>query len=75
MREFGIDGLTGINLTGALGALRPFRMPASDDSNAAEFARIRELQLSVDLIDNIRANDGIAGLRRFATQARSSIAF
>jgi pimeloyl-ACP methyl ester carboxylesterase len=32
-------------------------MPASDDPNAAEFARIRELQLSPSLIDTVRAND------------------
>ena len=59
VREFGIDGLAGINLTGSLGALYPFRIPTSVDPNAAEFARIRELQLSVDLTDNIRANDGM----------------
>lgn len=59
VREFGIEGLAGINLTGALGALRPFRMPTAEDPNAAEFVRIRELQLSADLIDNISATDGM----------------
>lgn len=59
VREFGIEGLAGINLTGSLGALKPFRMPTSDDPNAAEFAEIRKLQLSAYLIDNIRANDGV----------------
>lgn len=59
VREFGSDSLAGINLTGSLGALRPFRMPATDDPNTAEFARIRELQLSANLIDNIRANEGV----------------
>jgi non-heme chloroperoxidase len=57
VREQGIGGLAGINLTGAIGALRPFRMPATDDPNAAEFARIRELQVSPALTDNIRAID------------------
>lgn len=57
LREFGIDGVAGINLTGALGALQPFRMPAADDPNVAEFARIRELQLSPNLVDNIRASE------------------
>jgi non-heme chloroperoxidase len=58
VREFGLTGIAGINLTGSLGALRPFRMP-TDDPNATEFARIRELQLSPDLIDNIHANEGM----------------
>ena len=54
VREFGIDKLTGIVLTGAIGGLRPFRMPPADP-NAAEFARIRELQLSPAITDNIDA--------------------
>jgi pimeloyl-ACP methyl ester carboxylesterase len=57
VREFGIDGLAGINLTGALGALRPFRMPTGEDPNAEKFAQLRELQRSPDLADNIRASD------------------
>ncbi len=57
LREFGIASVAGINLTGALGALQPFRMPAGDDPNVAEFARIRKLQLSPDLVDNIRASE------------------
>ncbi len=56
VREFGIDGLAGINLTGALGALRPFRMPTAEDPNAEKFAQLRELQRSPDLADNIRAS-------------------
>ncbi len=57
VREFGVEGLAGINLTGALGALKPFRMPQADDPNAAEFARLRELQVSPDPVDNIRASE------------------
>ena len=57
VREFGTTGLAGINLTGAQAALRPFRMPAADDPNVAEFVRLRERQLSPDLIDNIRASE------------------
>ncbi len=56
VREFGVSGIAGVVLTGALGALRPFKMPAADDPNAAEFAHTRELQLSPSLIDNIRAS-------------------
>ena len=57
VREFGVEGLAGIVLTGALGALKPFRMPQADDPNAEEFARLRELQVSPDPIDNIRASE------------------
>jgi pimeloyl-ACP methyl ester carboxylesterase len=55
LREFGVGNIAGVVLTGALGALMPFQMPTSDDPNAAEFARIRALQLSPDIVDNIRA--------------------
>ncbi len=57
VREFGVSDLAGVNLTGAVGALRPMRMPAADDPLIAEFARSRELQLSPDLVDNIRASE------------------
>ena len=57
MREFGVADIAGVNLTGAIGALRPFRMPETDDPAMEEFARIRELQLSPDLVDNIRAGE------------------
>jgi pimeloyl-ACP methyl ester carboxylesterase len=57
VREFGTTDLAGIILTGALGALRPFKMSESDDPYAAQFARNRELQLSPSLIDNIRASE------------------
>lgn len=57
VREFGVEALAGINLTGALGALRPFRMPAPDDPIVAEFAQVRELQMSPSLADNIKASE------------------
>ncbi|MDH3639730.1 MAG: alpha/beta hydrolase, partial [Gammaproteobacteria bacterium] len=57
IREFGVADIAGLNMTGALGALRPFRMPATDDPATEEFARIRELQLSPNLVDNIRASE------------------
>ncbi len=61
-REFGVNGITGIILTGGQGALKPFRMPTDDDPGAAEFARIRELQQSPDLIDYIRAGERVIPL-------------
>lgn len=57
VREFGVEGLSGLILTGALGALKPFRMPQADDPNAEEFARLRKLQVSSDPVDNIRASE------------------
>ena len=61
-REFGVDGIAGIILTGGQGALKPFRMPSGDDPDTAEFARIRELQQSPDLIDYIRAGEQVIPL-------------
>lgn len=55
VREFGAAGLAGINLTGALGALLPFRTTTSGEAGLAEFARIRELQLSPNLADQVAA--------------------
>ena len=57
IREFGVSNIAGLNLTGAIGALRPFRMSATDDAANEKFARIRELQLSPSLVDNIRATE------------------
>ena len=62
IRKFGVTDLKGLILTGALGALRPFRMPTVDDAAAAEFARLRELQLSSSLLDNIQASGGMVQL-------------
>ncbi len=63
IREFGDKGIAGIILTGGQGALRPFRMPSGDDDPAAEeFAQIRELQSSPDLIDYIRAGERVIPL-------------
>lgn len=56
VRRFGTSAIAGLNLTGALGALRPFRMPAADDPEAAEFARLRELQLSPNPRDQFAAS-------------------
>jgi len=62
IREFGVDGMAGLLLTGGQGALKPFRMPAADDLGAEEFARIRELQQSPALIDYIRAGERVIPL-------------
>ena len=64
VREYGVDGIAGILMTGGQGALRPFQMPAGDDDDpaAAEFARIRELQQSPNLIDYIRAGERVIPL-------------
>ncbi len=64
IREHGVGGLAGILLTGGQGALRPFQMPSGGDDgpDAAEFACIRELQQSPDLIDYIRAGERVIPL-------------
>ena len=63
IREFGDSSLAGIILTGGQGALRPFRMPSGgDDPDAEEFAQIRKLQSSPDLIDYIRAGERVVPL-------------
>lgn len=56
VRELGVGGLAGLNLTGAQGALLPFRMPSGDDPLAAEFSRVRALQLSTSPADNLQAS-------------------
>ncbi|MEE4185648.1 MAG: alpha/beta hydrolase [Gammaproteobacteria bacterium] len=67
VRQFGTAGIAGISLTGALGALLPFAMPsADDDPNVAEFARLRELQMSPDPRDRVAASEGMV---RFLTSA------
>ena len=63
IREFGDNGIAGIILTGGQGALRPFRMPSGDDDpDAEEFAQIRKLRSSPDLIDYIRAGERVVPL-------------
>lgn len=63
VREFGVGGMAGILMTGGQGALRPLKMPAGDDDpDAEEFAQIRELQSSPDLIDYIRAGERVIPL-------------
>ena len=56
VRQYGVGELAGLNLTGAIGALRPFRMAESGDPTANEFVRLREMQISPDLIENIEAS-------------------
>lgn len=58
IREFGLDNLSGINLTGALGALVPFRM-ATDDPDIKAILELQKLRNSPRLVDNIRANEGM----------------
>ena len=63
IREFGDESIAGILMTGGQGALTPFRMPSGDDDpDAKEFAQIRELQSSPDLIDYIRAGERVIPL-------------
>ena len=63
VREFGDKGIAGILMTGGQGALTPFRMPSGDDDpDAEEFAQIRKLQSSPDLIDYIRAGERVIPL-------------
>jgi pimeloyl-ACP methyl ester carboxylesterase len=67
VRQYGTAAIAGISLTGALGALLPFAMPSTDDDpNVAEFARIRELQMSPDPRDRVAASEGMV---RFLTSA------
>lgn len=63
IREFGVEGIAGILLAGGQGAIKPFRMPSGDDDpDAEEFAEIRKLQSSPDLIDYIRAGERVIPL-------------
>jgi non-heme chloroperoxidase len=55
VRHFGTAELAGVTLTGALGALLPFRTAAGDDAGMAEFARIRQLQVGPNLADQVAA--------------------
>ena len=63
VRHYGASGMAGILLTGGQGALRPFRMPSGDDDpDAEEFAQVRRLQSSPDLIDYIRGGERVIPL-------------
>lgn len=55
VRDFRTAELSGIVLTGALGALLPLRMTEADEAGMAAFARIRQLQLSPNLADQVAA--------------------
>ncbi len=57
IREHGDAELAGLVLTGALGALRPWRMPPPDDPVMLDFERKRKLQLSPNPVDNVDATD------------------
>lgn len=64
VRQFGISELAGMVFTGSLGALRPFvpgDTDAEDDPNMAEFVRLRELQSSPDLRDQVAASEWVVG--------------
>lgn len=56
VRESGADRLSGLLLTGAIGALKPFRLPPEDDPLAADFAEARKLQVSPDPRDQVTAS-------------------
>ncbi|MFK7957321.1 MAG: alpha/beta fold hydrolase [Lysobacterales bacterium] len=58
IREYGTKGLAGINLTGALGALKPFRLPKENPDTEA-FLRLRKLRESPDITQHILASEGM----------------
>lgn len=62
IRARGDGGLAGIILTGGQGGLRPLRMPSADDPDTAEYGKVRELQGSPDLSDNVRASERVIDL-------------
>ena len=57
LRQAGADAVAGLVMTGAIGALKPFRMPTEEDPLTAEFARVRQLQLSPDPRDQLAASE------------------
>ncbi|NND37799.1 MAG: alpha/beta hydrolase [Gammaproteobacteria bacterium] len=57
IREHGDEELAGLVLTGAVGALRPWRMPPPDDPVMRDFERKRKLQISPNPVDNVKATD------------------
>jgi pimeloyl-ACP methyl ester carboxylesterase len=61
IRQYGTSELAGFVLSGSLGSLRPFNLPAEDDPNTAEFLRIRQLQFSPDPRDQIAALERMVG--------------
>lgn len=61
IRVFGVAGIAGLNLTGAQGALLPWRQPdTADDAFAAEIGELQEMRLSPNLVDNVLAARRVA---------------
>ncbi|MEQ8515484.1 MAG: alpha/beta hydrolase, partial [Chromatocurvus sp.] len=56
LRESGVSALSGLVLTGAIGALKPFQLPPADDPLVAEFAKARKLQMSPDPRDQVTSS-------------------
>lgn len=56
IRERGAASVSGLFLTGAIGALKPFRLSAVEDPLVAEFQEARNLQMSADPRDQIEAS-------------------
>jgi pimeloyl-ACP methyl ester carboxylesterase len=61
IRQYGTSKLSGVALTGSLGALRPFTLPSKEDPNTADFLRVRQLQLSPDPRDQLAAVERMVG--------------
>ncbi len=61
LRERGAAAVSGLVLTGAIGALKPFRSPAEDDPQVAEFQAARALLTSADPRDQVEASERILG--------------
>lgn len=55
-RLHGPDAVPGMVLTGAIGALLPFRLPPDDGPDVAEFKRVREQQFSSDPREQVAAS-------------------
>lgn len=61
IRENGAGSVSGLVLTGAIGALKPFRFSSEDDPLTAEFQEARQLQLSADPRDQVEASRRMVG--------------
>ena len=57
LRETGAENIAGLLLTGAVGALVPFRAADTDEALREEFMRVRQQQLSDDPRDQVAALD------------------
>lgn len=58
IRKYGTSALSGLNLVGSIGGLRPFRIP-EDAPDSAAFLANRKLQASPNLLDNIEASERV----------------